>query len=265
MSSTVSGPLASLGVVDLSTTLTGAQFSQLFADFGAEVIQVEPPGGSPLRSQPAFPLWGRGKKSVELDLRNADHVEVARNLAAGADVVVETWRPGVAERLGLGYEVLAADNPRLVYASVTGFGRTGPYANLKAYEAVVLAKLGALDTLSSLTTRPGPSFASTPYCSFSASLTALCGTLAALYEREQSGVGQRVDATLVQGLGAHDTWNWMVRLVAARYPDAFTAVPRAEATAATRAGADRGSVALITVRPSRRLRSRCCSLHRNPP
>src|ERR1700738_5418987 len=101
--------LDGLMVVDLSTTLSGAHASQLLADFGAEVVMVEPTGGSPLRSQPAFPFWARGKKSIALDLKEPDDNRVACRLAQQADVVIETWRPGVAERLGLGDDTLRTE------------------------------------------------------------------------------------------------------------------------------------------------------------
>src|SRR6201996_7929292 len=138
------GPLAGLRVLDFSTTAAGAQASQTLADFGAEVVQVEPPGGSSLRNLPSFPMIGRGKKSIVLDLHDAGDAALAKTLASGADVLIETFRPGVMERLGLGYEELSAANPRLVYGSVTGFGRTGPYATVKGYEALVMARVGGL-------------------------------------------------------------------------------------------------------------------------
>src|SRR5689334_3044568 len=103
----MSGPLEGLRVVELSTTLTSATISGFLADFGADVVVVEPPGGSALRTQPSFPFWGRGKRSVVLDLGTRDDAEVARSLATGADVVIETFRPGVVERFGLGYDDLA--------------------------------------------------------------------------------------------------------------------------------------------------------------
>jgi crotonobetainyl-CoA:carnitine CoA-transferase CaiB-like acyl-CoA transferase len=127
------GPLEGLVVVDLSTTLPSAYTSLLFADGGAEVIQIEPPGGSRLRSQAAWPFWLRGKKSIELDYHDRGDLAVARDLAADADLVIESFRPGVTDRLGLGYEQLSAQNPALVYTSITGFGPTGKYANLKSY------------------------------------------------------------------------------------------------------------------------------------
>src|SRR5215203_3283696 len=135
------GPLEGLQVLDLSTTLTSATVSGFLADFGAAVIAIEPPGGSPLRSQPAFPFWGRGKRSIVLDLDVPDDAEVARALAAGADIVIETFRPGVVERFGLGYDDLAPTNSRLVYVSVTAFGRTGELAGVKGYEGLVMARL----------------------------------------------------------------------------------------------------------------------------
>jgi crotonobetainyl-CoA:carnitine CoA-transferase CaiB-like acyl-CoA transferase len=213
--------LDGIRVVDLSNTLPGAQTTQFLADYGAEVVHVEPPGGSPLRREPAWPAWARGKQSVVLDLHDRAHRDLAVGLASQADVVVETFRPGVAERFGLGYDDLASGNERLVYASITGWGRLGPYAHVKGYEALVMAKMGAFHSFRQMVPRPGPAFASVPYCSYSAAQTALHGILAALYERERSGLGQRVEASLVQGVAALDTWGWFLYLVGLRFPDAF--------------------------------------------
>ncbi len=224
----MSRALDGLRVVDLSNTLSGTQTSQLFADFGAEVVHVEPPGGSPLRTQPAWPFWARGKKSIELDLRDANDRDVAYGLSCDADVLVETFRPGVADRLGLGYEQLSSDNPGLVYGSITAFGRDNALSHLKGYEGVVMAKIGGYATLSNLAARPGPAFGTVEYCSASVAHTLAQGILAALYEREDSSLGQRVESTLVQALGAHDTWNWIVRMIAKKYFDAFTSQPRVD-------------------------------------
>jgi crotonobetainyl-CoA:carnitine CoA-transferase CaiB-like acyl-CoA transferase len=218
----MTGPLAGLQVVDLSTTLTSATISGFLADFGADVITVEPPGGSPLRSQPAFPFWGRGKRSIALDLSASDDAAVARSLATRADVVIETFRPGVVERFGLGYDDLAPVNPRLVFASVTAFGRTGELAGAKGYEGLVMARLGGHDSMGVIIDRPGPAFCAVPYTAWSGAQSGLHGILAALVERERSGRGQRVDTTLIQGFAAHDTWNAMLGHIAKQYPQAFT-------------------------------------------
>jgi crotonobetainyl-CoA:carnitine CoA-transferase CaiB-like acyl-CoA transferase len=219
------GPLDGLQVVDFSTTLSGAHVTQTLADFGCDVLMVEPPGGHPLRGQPAWPFWARGKRSAVLDLRDPTDLATAVGLAGDADVVVETWRPGVAEHLGLDHAALTAGNPRVVHASVTGFGRGNRWSNLKAYDPIVLAKLGALDAFSMMSDRPGPSYVSAPVCSFSAAQLALHGILAALYEREDSGCGQQVETTLVQGLLAHDTWNWLIRKIVSQYASAYAAAP----------------------------------------
>jgi crotonobetainyl-CoA:carnitine CoA-transferase CaiB-like acyl-CoA transferase len=216
------GPLAGLRVVELSTTLTSATIGGFLADFGADVVAVEPPGGSPLRSQPAFPFWGRNKRSIALDLSTRDDAAVARALVELADVVIETFRPGEVERFGLGYDDVAPANPRLVYASVTAFGRTGELAQVKGYEGLVMARLGGHDSLGVIVDRPGPAFCAPPFTAWSGAQTAVHGILAALYERERSGRGQRVDSTLVQGFAAHDTWNAMISHIAREYPEAFT-------------------------------------------
>ena len=215
------GPLAGLRVLDLSSTPAGAQASQTLADFGAEVVWVEPPGGSLLRHQASVALICRGKKSMVLDLRANEEAAVAREMALGADVLIETFRPSVTERLGLGYGELSASNPRLVYGSITGFGRTGPYAQVKAYEALVMARTGALWASQAMVERDGPAHVSMPYCSYAASQQLLTGIGAALHERERSGLGQHVDATLVNGLASLGTWNWYLNVITSKFPDAF--------------------------------------------
>jgi crotonobetainyl-CoA:carnitine CoA-transferase CaiB-like acyl-CoA transferase len=212
-------------VVDLSWGLAGALTTLVLADNGAEVIRVEPPGGDVLRTQPAFPLWLRGKKSVVLDLRDASGRDRLHALLATADVLVESFRPATAARLGLEPGRIAVQLPRLVHASITGFGRRGPYANVKGYEGIVQAKLGGMMHVAGMAPRPGPAFPAVPYASFSAAMCALQGIFAALYVRERCGVGQHVDATLVQGLAAHDPWEWFLRVLFEKYPQAFSPAP----------------------------------------
>jgi crotonobetainyl-CoA:carnitine CoA-transferase CaiB-like acyl-CoA transferase len=223
------GPLAGLRVLDFSSSPAGAQASHTLADFGAEVAQVEPPGGSPVRSMPGYPFIARGKKSIVLDLGADDDLAVARSLARGADVVIETFRPGVMERLGLGYDNLRTENPGLIFGSVTGFGRTGPYAAAKGYEALVLARIGALSASGRMVSRPGPAHVSVPFCSYGASQLLLTGILAALHERKLSGAGQRVDTSLVRGVAAMGTWNWYLQVIASKFPDAYHQVSPVDA------------------------------------
>jgi len=221
----VSQTLAGLQVLDLSQHMAGALVTQLLADYGAEVVCIEPPGGSPLRRQPGWVTWGRGKRSVVLDLRDDTDARRARSLAEGADVLLEDFRPGKAERLGLGYDSLCDVNPGLVHASISGFGERGPYRDLKGYEALVMAKMGAYGQFAAAAPRPGPAFCAVPYATFGAAQAALQGILAAIYVRERSGVGQRVTTSLAQGVAAQDPWNWFLALVAQRYPDAFADAP----------------------------------------
>ncbi|MET0627972.1 MAG: CoA transferase [Acidimicrobiia bacterium] len=217
------GPLHGLTVLDLSSNLASAYTTLLLADFGAEVVQIERPGGSPLRAMAAWPFWLRGKKSIVLDLRDPEDLAVARSLAAGSDVVVEAFGPGIADELGLGYDALAATNAGLVYTSISGFGHTGPYAHLKAHEAVVMAKTGSM--YGNIPGRPGEPTMMIPFgATFSGALLAIQGTLLALHQRERTGHGQRVDATLVQGMLAQDPWSYFMKILADRFPDAFTAM-----------------------------------------
>lgn len=215
-------PLEGIRVVQLCNSVLDAQAGQMLADFGAEVVQIEPPGGSSLRSHPSFPLWGRGKRSVELDVRSPEGRAFAQDLIARADVVVEAYRPGVADRLGVGYAEMSKRNPRLIHASMTGWGRHGPYADAPGYEGLVMAKNGAMTDYSAVTPhRPGPSFLSVAYGSWSAVQMALQGILAALYERETSGRGQFVESNIALAVAGLDPWNQTLAMITQRYPDAF--------------------------------------------
>jgi crotonobetainyl-CoA:carnitine CoA-transferase CaiB-like acyl-CoA transferase len=217
------GPLRGLTVLDLTTNLSSASTTLLFADFGAEVVQVERPGGSTLRRMAAWPFWSRGKKSIVLDLTDPDDAAVARSLAFESDVVVEAFGPGAADGLRLGYDDLRTDNAGLVYTAISGFGPTGPYAHLKAYEAVVMAKTGSM--YGNIAGRPGEPAMTVPFgATISGALLAMQGTLLALHARERSGHGQRVDATLIQGMLAQDPWSYFMKVLAERFPDAFTAM-----------------------------------------
>jgi crotonobetainyl-CoA:carnitine CoA-transferase CaiB-like acyl-CoA transferase len=220
------GPLAGITIVDLSSTLPGAQASQFLADCGADVILVEPPGGSPLREIAGWPGLLRGKRSVELDLHDDSDVQSLRGLLRGADVMINTMRPSTMARMGLTPDVLAGRYPRLISAAITGWGSSGPWQGYKGYEALIMAKTGVMFEKRQLTDRPGPAFTSSPYASFGAAQAAVQGIIAALIERLTSGRGQVVETSLVLGLGAMDPYNWFYEQVLHKYPDAFAPMDR---------------------------------------
>ena len=145
-------PLAGIRVLDFSTLLPGPMATLLLADAGAEVIKIERPNGEEMRGyEPKigadsvnFALLNRGKRSVTIDLKAAGAVERLKPLIASADVVVEQFRPGVMDRLGIGYEALNAINPRIIYCAITGFGQTGPKAQVAAHDLNYVAESGML-------------------------------------------------------------------------------------------------------------------------
>jgi crotonobetainyl-CoA:carnitine CoA-transferase CaiB-like acyl-CoA transferase len=203
----VPGPICEgLTVLEMgSGSMAGSMAGMMLADNGARVIKVEPPEGDRFRRQhpSAFLVWNRGKESVVADLRTTAGQAEARELARGADVVIEAFSPGVAERWGLGSSELRGLNPALVYCSVRGFGAAGPFSDLKAYDGVIAAKAG-LFTRGAFGFRPGPIFVNAPVASHGAAHMATAGILSALLVREQTGRGQDVEASLWQGLNPYD-------------------------------------------------------------
>ncbi len=200
-----------LQVIEMGAGSIGASFAgMVLADNGARVLKVEPPEGDRLRDQhPAgFLVWNRGKESLVADLRTDDGRARVAELTRNADVLIEGFRPGVAERWGLGYEELRAVNPRLVHCSVNGFGATGPYSRFPAYEGVVAAKAGVYN-LGPFGYRSGPIFLSAPLGSVGAGHMACSGILAALVARERTGRGQHVEATILQGFNPLDYFGTM--------------------------------------------------------
>lgn len=216
--------LAGLVVIDLSTTMPGAHATQFLAEAGADVLMVEPPGGSPLRAQASWPAVAGGKQSMVLDLRTDDGTRRLQELVRGADVLVTTMAPAAAQARGLAPPQLAALNARLVSANISGWGTSGPWSHLKGYEGLVMAKLGMFHAKARISTRPGPSFVSVPFATWSAAHTAVHGILSALYERESSGHGQHVDADLVRGVSMLDTWAWFAEMIGIRWPGAYETI-----------------------------------------
>jgi alpha-methylacyl-CoA racemase len=198
--------LEGLRVVDLTRLLPGAVATQWLADFGAEVIKVEQPGvGDYARfnfsgegENPIFALTNRGKKSVTLDLKSAEGVAGLKKLAADADVLIEGFRPGVMDRLGVGFEALREANPRLIYVALTGYGSEGKYASLAGHDINYLALSGVLDLMGEKDGPPvvaGIQIADLP----GGSMQAVIGILLALAARERTGRGQRVDVSMFAG------------------------------------------------------------------
>jgi crotonobetainyl-CoA:carnitine CoA-transferase CaiB-like acyl-CoA transferase len=199
--------LEGIKVVDLSLFLPGPAMTQVMADHGAEVIKVEPlPDGEPNRriglERDGVSVWfantHRGKKSLTLNLKTPEAVEALLRLAATADVFVETFRPGVVDRLGVGYRAVAARNPRIVYASISAYGQSGPYARKPAHDLAVEAMSGVLSVNLGWDDRPwNPGLQAADML---ASNIALAGVLMALLRRERTGRGDYLDVALMDAL-----------------------------------------------------------------
>jgi len=192
-------PLSHLRVLDLTQVRAGPTCTRLLADFGAEVIRIERPG-EPDRAREPFDAVDlhRGKKSILLDLRKPAGLEIFRRLVPTADVVVENYRPAVKFRLGVDYEALAALNPRLIYASISGFGQSGPYADRPGYDQIVQGMAGLMSLTG--TAETGPLRVGIPIADLLGGYFAAIGILVALVERERSGRGQWLDTSLLGAL-----------------------------------------------------------------
>jgi len=205
----MSGACDGLRVVDFSWWMAGPLATMVLADNGAEVIKVEPTTGDPARNLPAFQTWNRGKKSVALDLKTDAGRASARGLIVDADVVVTSFRPGVSERLGIGYQDVRALNPRAVYAAILGYGEDGPRSALKGYEALATAKSGRMMMFERVADRDGPAFPVLPCASYTAAMLTAQGILAALHQREATGSGQKVSVSLLSSLMLYDLIMWI--------------------------------------------------------
>jgi len=222
------GALTGLTVLDLTRVLSGPFATMTLADLGADVVKIEQPGtgddtrqwGPPFQGDEAayFLSVNRNKRSLAVDLKLTDGLALVRDLARRADVVVENFRPGTAARLGLGYDDLSADNPGLVYASISGYGQTGPDSHRAGYDAIAQARSGIMSVTGEADGPPvrvGVSSAD-----LVAGMWAVIGILAALRERDRSGQGQWVDISLLDG-----SVSWLT-YVAAGYFATGTRPPR---------------------------------------
>ena len=204
----MTAPLTGLRVVDCSWGTAGPQATWLLADYGADVVWIEPPGGDPTRRHhPAtVSVFGRGKRSVVRDLHDPAQRDDVLRLTEHADVFVESWRPGVATRLGLDPTALRARNPRLVTCSITGFGPDGPWRDVRGYESVVHALLGTMAAQPGH--RPPPIYEGLPFASTGAAQLAVIGILAARLRGLDDGVGRHVETSLLDGAMAFHSMLW---------------------------------------------------------
>ena len=199
-------PLEGLRILDFSRVLAGPFCSVLLADVGAEVIKIEPPGGDDYRhigpfkkgESALFMLVNRGKQSVVVDLKSVGGADLVHELAAVSDVVVENYRPGVAARLGIDYGSLSTTNPQLVYASVSGFGQTGPMAERPSYDIVAQALSGMMSITGDA--EGPPMRTGEPMGDLCAGLFAAWGIMVALYARDRNGHGSHVDVAMFDTL-----------------------------------------------------------------
>lgn len=200
----VAGPLVGLKVIEICSTIAGPACTRLLADFGADVIKIEPPEGDPVRQMGQHAegqsLYAasilRNKRSVTLDLKNEAGNRLAKGLIQRADILVENNRPGVMERLGLGYEALSNTNPGLVMVRISGYGQDGPYSERPGYGAICEA-VGGVRHMTGDPDRPPArvALATTDYLS---SVYAAFGAMAAIHARQTSGLGQVVDVALYE-------------------------------------------------------------------
>jgi formyl-CoA transferase len=201
------GPLKDIRVLDFTRVLAGPAASLALADLGAEVIKIEPPGtGDETRSFPPFRdgeshyflSVNRGKKSIVVDLKSEAGITLIKELVAKCDILVENYRPGVMDRLGLGYEALSAINPKLIYCAISGFGMTGPLRDRPSFDIVMQALSGALSVNGDPAT--GPTKLGIPLGDLVGGINGPISILAALHERSVTGRGRLIDISLHDGM-----------------------------------------------------------------
>lgn len=191
------GALSGIRVLDCGHYIPGPLLGMLLADQGAQVIKVERPGGDPARSEPAFATWNRGKRSIVLDLKTAAGQDTARQLARDADVVIENFRPGTAERLGIGYQELATINPHLIYCSLPGFGLEHPWRQRQGWDAIVGAATGLYPKVEAAAE---PLFTPLPIASTFAAIVGAVAVGMALCARDGGKGGQRIEVPLYDAM-----------------------------------------------------------------
>lgn len=228
----MSGPLSHIRVLDMSRIMAGPWCGQLLADLGAEVIKVERAGagddtrkwgppflndadGDPTKESGYYLSVNRGKKSVELDLKSAEGQEVVRAIAAKSDILLENFKTGTLDRMGLGYEAIAKINPRLIYCSITGFGLTGPKANDAAYDFMIQGMGGLMSVTGGADNEEGggPQKVGVPIIDLMTGMYAATGVLAALSNRGETGKGDHIDLAMLDvsvAMLANQAMNYLV-------------------------------------------------------
>src|SRR6476661_2437261 len=215
------GPLAGVKVIELAHVMAGPTCGLMLADMGADVIKVEklPDGDDTRRSIPptidgesaAYMMMNRNKRGIAVDFKQPSGQEIGRRMLNSADVVIENFRKGTMERLGLGYETLRSSNPAIIYCEVSGFGRTGPYAERGGFDLIAQAMSGLMSI-----TGEGPGRApvkcGAPVTDITAGILAAMGVLAAYTHRLKTGQGQRVDASLFEAVIVHTYWQSAIAL-----------------------------------------------------
>jgi crotonobetainyl-CoA:carnitine CoA-transferase CaiB-like acyl-CoA transferase len=223
----MNGPLDGMRVLELCQVMAGPTCGMLLADLGADVVKVEKlPGGDDTRSydkpqvngeSAAFLAMNRNKRSIALDLKRPEGQAALKRMVADADVLVENFRKGTMEKFGLGYDTLKAINPRLVYCAITGYGRTGPYADKGGFDLIAQGISG----LMSITGEPGqePVKCGPPVCDVNAGMLGALGIVAAYVHRLKTGEGQMVDTSLLEA-GIHTTfWHSAIYLATGVSPE----------------------------------------------
>ncbi len=220
-------PLAGVRVVELAHVMAGPVCGRMLADMGADVVKVEPPGpGDPTRafapprmgdSAAAFVMMNRNKRGMVIDLKSEPGRRVARRMLARCDVAIENFRAGVMEELGLGYESLRAENAGLVYCQITGYGRTGPLANHRGFDLIAQGMTGLMSVTGEGTGRP-PVKCGPPLTDITAGILGALGVVTALYARERTGEGQRVDTSLYEAGIVQTFWQSAVALATGESP-----------------------------------------------
>ena len=221
------GALSGIRVVELAHVMAGPICGRMLADLGADVVKVEPPGaGDPTRAfappevggaAAAFVMMNRNKRGIVIDLKTEQGRGVAKRMLARCDVVIENFRQGVMDGLGLGWETLRAANPGLVYCQITGFGRTGPLASHRGFDLIAQGMTGLLSVTGEGPGRP-PVKCGPPLTDITAGILGAMGVVTALYAREKTGVGQRVDTSLYEAGLTQTFWQAAVALATGESP-----------------------------------------------